>query len=86
MQRVVKGFGDAEEIRSSVHDVPANLDVEVEGERDQPIEDLGHAAADGGGVDHLHRPAYEGTGQRADAVDFAASEQRQIVVQRGQCA
>ena len=83
VQRVVKRLGDLEEIGAAFEDLPADVDVELARERHEAVEDLRHAAADGGRIDHQHVALDERARQRPKLVDLGRPEQRDVVVEAG---
>src|SRR5438270_613238 len=57
MERIVKALGDFEEVVAAGYDLPLGLHFDFLHERDQAVQDLGDASANGGGVHHLDRLA-----------------------------
>jgi len=60
LERIVEGLGHLEEIISSGDDVPVCINFQFFQQRNQLVEHFGDTAPHSGGVDHLHRLAFEG--------------------------
>src|ERR1700719_1948742 len=81
MKRVVKRLGDLEEVLSSLHHLPTNVEAQLAGEGNQPVQDLCHAAAHGRGIHHHHFAPLQWSRERADFSYLSISNERSIVVQ-----
>src|SRR5262245_23330706 len=81
MQRVVKTLGDFVEVIAAGDDLPLGRNFEFVHQRDKAVQDLGHATAHRGGVDHLDGLALEMTGEKADFVELRLTDDGGIIFQ-----
>ena len=65
LERVVDRLRDVEELILAVDDAPLGVEPGVAHERDERVEDLGHAAAEGRRREVQHAPARERLRERA---------------------
>ena len=79
LQRVVDRLRHVEELVLAVNDAPLRLEPDVLHERDERVEDLGHAAAEGRRGEMQDALAGQGLGKHADLVGERATRDRDVV-------
>ena len=82
LQAVVEALGDVVELRRRREDLPVRLEADVVHERDQRVEDLGDAAAEGGGVDVQDLAALELLAELVDLGHQVLGDDAAVVGQR----
>ena len=82
LQAVVEALGDVEELGGRREDLPVRLQPDVADQRHQGVEDLGHAAAEGGGVDVQDLAALEPLGELVDLGHQVFGDDASVVGQR----
>ena len=90
MQGVVETLGHSEEVVAAGDDIPANREAQLLEQRDDAVEYLGHAAADGSRVDHLDGAAGQALPERADFGHLGFAHHGNVVIKpdefrRGGC-
>ena len=75
------GLGDGEELVAAVDHLPVGVDADAAQQRDVGGEQLGDAAAVGGGVDVEDPGALQRLGQRPDAVDRLDADDARVVAE-----
>jgi hypothetical protein len=79
LERVVHQLGDVEELLAAQDHPPVHVEPHVPHERDQRVEDLRHAAAEGGGAHVQHALALERAGEVPDLLDQPATHEVGVV-------
>ena len=79
LERVVHALGHVVELLAAEHHLPLRLDADVVHERDEGVEDLRDAAAEGGGGEVQDPQALEVLGQLADLLHEVLAGQVRVV-------
>jgi len=79
LERVVDRLRHVEELVLAVDHLPLGLEPRVAHERDERVEDLGDAAAEGRGREVQDALALERLGERLDLIHDAAARDRRVV-------
>jgi hypothetical protein len=79
LERVVEPLGDVVELLAAEHHLPLGLDPDILHQRDQGVEDLRYAAAEGGRGDVHHAQALEALRQLPDLGDQLAPREVRVV-------
>ena len=82
LQAVVEALGDVVELGGRREDLPVRLQPDVADQRHQRVQDLGHAAAEGGGVDVQDLTALELLGELVDLGHQVLGDDASVVGQR----
>src|SRR2546423_9317034 len=83
MQRIVKAFGDFEEIIAACNDLPLGWDFQLTHQRYQPVQDFSHSAAYCSGVHHLDGFATQVPREEANLIEFRAADDRPVILKAG---